>query len=594
MRKYVYPLRLVFSVNKAEILKTIINQAIISTLLFISVYADRFLLDTIQRKLANNVSKNLSIDLVIIISIPILVMVFTIILNIFNNILISKQQLKFGMFIDNMMLKKIVSLDLSCFDNPNFYNICASANSSKARLNFLVYRVNFFIGNIITVLYSIVVCIFEKSGIYMMAIIVSCIPLLIVRAIFAVKEFNYENDNQEIIRKFSYMSEILLNKETAKEIRFYNIKEFIIEKFFFFWKPYFNDYKKIQVKSAAADSITTILPYIIVMFVQINITKKIVNGQGGIGDFVFYFTLFITFITRLCSLIDDLAKLKECEAAVDYLNQFEDIKPQNIAQGTLKLQQLNSIEFINVNFTYPLSNTKAINNLNLKIDMAKSNAIVGINGSGKTTLVKILLRLYDVDDGMVLLNGHNIADYSIKSIRDQVSVVFQDYLIYSFSLRFNIALSDYKRMEYDNDIIDLVEKYYFYTVNELRGKLDTQIGRDFDPEGVELSGGNKQRLAILRALFKENANVLVMDEPNASLDVKIEQTIFDDIISNSSSQILLISHRLESIRKFNNIIVLENGCLIENGGHEELMDKKGQYYKMFHAQYQKYFSADKK
>lgn len=588
MKRYIYPIQMIISVNKLEILQAIFIQILNASLLFGSMYCDKLLLDVLEKKTFSN-TMILSKEIILLLLIPAITMIIITGTNIISEINLSKQNLNFGMFIDKLMLGKIIELDLSCFDNPIFHNISASANSSKGRLNFLVYRVNFFLSNIINIIYIIIICIIGNKISNALLIILFTIPLLIIRSISSLKEFNYENENQHYIRKYLYMSDILLNKETAKEIRFYGIKDFFIKKYFQFWNPYFNGYKSIIKKYAILDSLLSILPYIILVFTQLTISQEIISHKLNIGDFTYYLAIFTTSISSLDSLVNDLSKVKECEIAVDYLNKFLKLNPCDIKQGNLELSCIEKIEFKNVSFTYPLSKEKALDGLNLQIDLSKSNAIVGLNGSGKSTVVKLLLRLYEINEGSILINKQDIRNYSIQSIRNKITVVFQDYIIFSLSLRFNIAVSDFDRRNSDKEIFDLINEYglnsFLFRENE---NLDIQVGRDFDTEGIELSGGERQKLAVARALFKKNAKFLIMDEPNSSLDIKTEKIILKKIFTQNNYHVLFISHRLESTRKFDNILVLENGKLIENGTHDELIKIKGRYFEMFNIQAKKF------
>jgi len=245
------------------------------------------------------------------------------------------------------------------------------------------------------------------------------------------------------------------------------------------------------------------------------------------------------------------------------------------------------VEFHNVSYKYSGSNSYALKNVNLKIHYGKKLAVVGMNGSGKTTLIKLLCRLYDPTEGVIMLNGIDIRDYDFTEYMGLFSVVFQDFQLFSFSLGQNISAA----VEYDPSRAgqSLTMVGFGERLNEMPKKLDTPIYKDFEQDGVEISGGEAQKIAMARALYK-NAPFIILDEPTAALDPIAEfeiYTRFNEIVNNKTA--VYISHRLASCRFCDDIIVLHEGEILQRGNHDTLiLDKDKQYFELWNAQAQYY------
>ena len=260
-------------------------------------------------------------------------------------------------------------------------------------------------------------------------------------------------------------------------------------------------------------------------------------------------------------------------------------------QGTLSTEKRDDneyeIEFRNVSFKYPGSENYALKNVNFKFNIGERLAFVGMNGSGKTTFVKLLCRLYDPTEGQILLNGIDITRYDYEQYMALFSVVFQDYAVFAFDIAGNVSASS----EPDRDrVLDcLVRAGLGERISELENGIDTFITKNYDATGVDFSGGEKQKIAIARALYKESP-FIILDEPTASLDPLAEADIyarFNEIVTDKTA--VYISHRLSSCRFCDKIVVFDNGEIIQQGDHETLVaDENGKYFELWHAQAQHY------
>jgi len=311
-------------------------------------------------------------------------------------------------------------------------------------------------------------------------------------------------------------------------------------------------------------------------------------GVFGIGSVV----LYVGFIHRFVSGIKDMAANLSMFRMNDiflrnYLNYYQDNK--TVYQGTLPIEKdgVYEIEFHNVSYKYAGANHHALKNVSIKISRGKKIAVVGMNGSGKTTMIKLLCRLYDPTEGVITLNGIDIREYDFNDYMELFSVVFQDFQLFSFGLGQNISASveyDPNRAEQNLIMSGLEERF-----NKMPKKLETPIYKDFEEDGVEISGGEAQKIAMARALYK-NAPFIILDEPTAALDPFAEfeiYTRFNEIVGTKTA--VYISHRLSSCRFCDDIIVFDNGEILQRGNHDTLvLDRDGKYFELWNAQAQYY------
>ena len=264
-------------------------------------------------------------------------------------------------------------------------------------------------------------------------------------------------------------------------------------------------------------------------------------------------------------------------------------KEEESANNVMPDMDTFSIEFKNVTFRYPNTDAIVLDNLSFRIDAAEKAAIVGINGAGKSTIVKLLLRLYEPDSGEILIDGKNIKTYPLDAYRQKFSACFQDVSHYALTYAENIALSDIERISDADAIIDAAKESGLGDIHtSFPEGLSNPMTRSFSDIGVELSGGQWQKVGIARAFFR-NVPFIILDEPSSALDPKAESQIFHSfakLCGNKSG--ILISHRLSSIMLVDKILFLENGRIKESGTHSELMRRNGTYAAMYNLQAEKY------
>jgi ABC-type multidrug transport system fused ATPase/permease subunit len=247
------------------------------------------------------------------------------------------------------------------------------------------------------------------------------------------------------------------------------------------------------------------------------------------------------------------------------------------------------IEFKNVSFSYPGTEKKVLDNINLTFESGEKIVLVGLNGAGKTTLIKLITRLYDPTEGVIYLDGRDIREYDPSALYDMFGIIFQDFGKYAVTASENIEFGDVSRNA-ERTLVAAAAKSGDADefIEALPRGYDTPLTRMFEEDGIELSGGQWQKLSVARAFYKES-DILILDEPTAALDALAEQEIFDQFAELSRGKIsIFVSHRLSSAVTADKIVVLKNGTVTELGTHEELMANRGDYHLLFSTQAHRY------
>lgn len=337
------------------------------------------------------------------------------------------------------------------------------------------------------------------------------------------------------------------------------------------------------------DSLTIVLEVLLNIVIFLFTAAKAFIGVFGIGNFILYQGTISKFVDSVTGLAENIGMLRHNNQYLEQLYEFMDM-PNNMYKGTLIVEKREDIdyeiEFRDVSFKYPRSENWALRHVNLKFKIGDKLAIVGENGSGKTTFIKLLCRLYDPTEGKILLNGIDITRYRYEEYMALFSVVFQDYFLFGFPLGENVAAcTDYDEAKVRDCLIraGLGEKLAAW--NGDSNILECTLGKDYDAEGIDLSGGERQKVALARALYKD-APFVILDEPTAALDPIAEAAVYENFNSLVKEKTaVFISHRLSSCRFCHSIAVFDKGELVQHGSHEELVaDEDNKYSQLWNAQ----------
>lgn len=459
------------------------------------------------------------------------------------------------------------------------YNIAKEYIYRNSNIH-IMNKLSIIISNIISL---IVIIIFLKE-VSIFAIIL-CVILYFIKSFFDNKKNkkirDYFTNNYNLIRKIQYSTSGFASNEYTKENRMFNTFPYISKQIDNASKNHANFSYKLTLFNLKYSLIPTIISSVILIVIYSYMAYTYNIRQLTIGDYSMLIAAFLNFSSLVNSIIGNFLSISNEKLYFDKYLDFMNYKKVEIKEE-IHINEIKSIEFVDVSYIYPNSDKYALKNVNIKITNKKIS-LVGENGSGKSTFIKLLMKLYKPTNGKILINGIDIENIDTKSYYELFSPVFQDFKIYSSTISENICFD--KPNDNINNYIEkvgLAEK-----INNLPNKENSIITKLLDDDGIDLSGGERQKIAIARSLYKQSL-ITIYDEPTASLSAKSENELYQNLNDFINDTCIFISHRLSSCRFTDKIIVLENGELIEYGSHDELMAKKGLYHRLFESQAQNY------
>jgi ABC-type multidrug transport system fused ATPase/permease subunit len=386
-------------------------------------------------------------------------------------------------------------------------------------------------------------------------------------------------------RRWMYYGELMDEFSYGKEIRINGIGDWLVSHERKFAKLVNDIYAKSNSLGIKAGVFAAVTSFAQQCISYGYLVAKVINGAITIGDFSMYVGGVAAFSGAMREVMSSIVEISQYRKYYDAMEKYLNIPSK--MRNNLKLplpKGSHTIEFKNVYFQYSGHKGYALKNINLVLKPGQKLSIVGENGAGKTTFVKLLCRIYDPTEGEILLDGMNIKDIDYDKYMSLFSTVFQDFKLFSFSLKDNVALS-YSHNAKDFDVEKaLIKAGFGDKLMRLPKGIQTYVYKNFEVEGFEPSGGEGQKIALARALYK-NAPIVVLDEPTAALDPKAEYEIyqhFNELVEGKTA--IYISHRLSSTRFCDKIAVFDNGGITEYGTHEELLMKKGTYAQLFNMQ----------
>lgn len=397
-----------------------------------------------------------------------------------------------------------------------------------------------------------------------------------------LKKISYEAmlKNIDGNRKFSYLHRINVDYKLGKDIRLYHMQEMILDTMKdkrFTVEAAWSEFMYAQIRF---QRLTYILSHILTFSAYAFVGLKAIYGFISVGEVLRYVSAITMLSASITAILSAVVNVRIMNTYLIHYDTFLNLGSKMV-YGKENIDTNNLIiEFKDVCFKYPNTQDYILKNINFKITPYEKLALVGENGAGKTTFIKLLSRLYDVSEGEILINGKNINNYSKETINKLYSIVFQDFRLFSYSIKDNITIG-----KEGNGVEEaLIEAGFKEKLDTLENGIETILYNRSSKDGIELSGGEEQKIAIARALYKD-APFVILDEPTSALDPLAEEEIylkFNEITENKTS--IFISHRMSSCKFCDKIVVLHDGEIIETGSHKELMESKGKYYELFSAQ----------
>lgn len=601
LKKTAHILNVVWRSSKAYLIVCLLLSVFQAVFPFINIIGSYLILDAL---IAYAETETILTIVFYMIGLNLIVGISLKVLTYFGNVL----SVKLSYRISNLIALKNFELDYEQIESNKVMDMIQKAedgsNSSGDITSYCGYSLTNVVTNGLMIIYAVIILVglFTRVETAETGIIVSilnngfsclfvivplisvCITVLLLSSKINKIAYKAMLGNIDGNRRFGYLYDVCSNYQLGKELRIYRMQKMIqsimLDKKYSInsvWRSYGISLSKIQAVTIAVNHVLTFIAYVYVGL-------KAMYGLISIGNVVQY----VASITLLSSSLEKVVTgyIQMC-LSNEYLDNYFDFLnlKTNIRFGKRELDLTDSlaIDFVDISFTYPNQEKEAVSNVNLHIEKGEKLAIVGLNGAGKTTLIKLLCRLYAPTSGSILINGVNIEEYSKDSCYKLFSVVFQDFKLFSYSIKDNVCSGR------DGDEEKAVECLKQAGLEERIAKLDkgidTLIYQRNVEAGIEISGGEAQKIAIARALYKDSP-IVILDEPTSALDPKSEAEIyekFNALVYHKTA--IFISHRMSSCKFCDRIIVFDGGKIVQSGPHNNLLnDENGLYYKMWHAQ----------
>lgn len=485
------------------------------------------------------------------------------------------------------IMKKSEEIEtIDYYEDHNFYNDIEilSSESSWRPVNLLVFGTSIISS---AILFVSMLFIFASFHVLIaLAMLFVLVPQAIIAYSLQAQAFETLVSNSEESRKLEYYSQTLLSSKSIKEVRLYNLYKFFIDKY----TASFNKIKKGVHKERKKKFRNSLFFLIVTALISVGtfiyIIYSIRKGSLGLGAIMLFASSVVYAMNSMSRLIEDSSLLYDTLLYMEKFFKFNEIKTA-FESGNLEMpDDIDSIEFKNISFTYPNGDQKALSNISFSVNKGEKIAIVGENGAGKTTLVKLLSRFYKINDGDILINGVPISNYSYEAYREKIAAIFQDFAKFDLSIRENIVISDLNKKENIDEIELALKKSGFD--KDFTANLDKVLGQRFE-DSTDISGGQWQRLALARA-FYSGAPILILDEPTSALDARIKYEIFQKFLELTEGKtVFFITHRLASVRQADKILVLKDGRVEAFDNHETLMKNDAYYRELYEMQSSLYY-----
>lgn len=496
-------------------------------------------------------------------------------------------KLDFIRLIHKSFFVKANDIDLSCYDTPEFYNdfIYSMNNCDKSIVN-TVDQLSDLISSLVASV-SVFAVVVNVDWVVALIIFGAAVLDMIIRLIQNGMWYKFELKLNELWRKSWYIERFFSLSDYAKEIRLTDIDKRLLQEYDETMLIERKADAKNRIQVGSLNFLATLLSSGLIIFILIYMAHGlIVKGTVLIGGFSVAITASWKLKHLLYNIQDKFVQMGKDSLYADKIRKFLESEPK-IKDGALELKEFESLEFKNVCFAYKDENY-VLENVSFKVSKGERIAFVGYNGAGKTTTTKLIMRLYDTTSGEILINGINIKEYTLKSLRGKMGAVFQDYKVFAATVAENVIGSLYTPDKEETVLNALDDSTFTDKLKSLENGINTELTREFYDSGTNLSGGENQKIAIAR-VFAQGNELIIMDEPSSALDPIAEYNLNLGIDKNAKDKtVVFITHRLSTTRHVNRIYMFENGKIIELGSHDELIALDGKYAHMFNLQAQKY------
>jgi len=517
-------------------------------------------------------------------------------LNTLRNITQQLLQNSVSMRIQLMVMEKAASLDLPFYEDPASYDLLRRAQNDSINRPVLMIATAFGLLQTILTLVTMIAFLFGVSWILAIIVLVSPVPAFIADTRYGWRGYNIARWGSRLLRRMTYMVNLVTTDSFAKEVKLFGLGRYFIERYRLIAKVFY-DTQRSQLVSRyltgfALGNISTVVTSITYLYIAL----QAIAGRLSLGALTAYTQAAVQVQNSIQSVLSGFSGMYEHNLYLNNLIELMEKQPRLPVAAEPKpvphpLRGV--IRFEHVSFAYPGAEGNALTDVSFQVEAGETLAVVGRNGAGKTTLFKLICRLYDPTEGRILIDDVDIKEFDPVEIRREIGAMFQDYVDYQATASENIGLGNVPEIT-DREAIVSASKQAGSDelISGLPDGYNTALGKWFDA-GVNLSGGEWQKVALARAFMREDAKILLLDEPTSALDAQAEYDLFERLRSLTRGRTAVyISHRFSTVRRADRIIFLEHGRLVEEGTHEELMRLGGRYARLFRMQAAAYTGED--
>ncbi|MFW7381956.1 MAG: ABC transporter ATP-binding protein [Oligoflexus sp.] len=492
---------------------------------------------------------------------------------------------RLGADVNILILEKAVELDLKHFEDAEFYDkLTRARREASSRPLAMVNDSLQLVQNLLTMT-SYIVLLFAFSGWAVLGLVLAALPATLVEMRFSHAAFRLRNWRSAEARRLNYLEYVLANDKHVKEVKILGLGALLLDRYRVLTEQFFQEDKSLAVKRSVWAYFLSLLATLAFYACYLVMAIQAARGILSLGNLTLYVIAFRQGQQAFQSCLTAIGGMYEHNLYMSNLFSYLDIPTASLPSTDSPMNSIRAekgIRFAGVGFRYPGNHQWALRGIDLFISEGKSLALVGHNGAGKTTFIKLLCGLYTPTEGNIYLDGRDLRDWDVSALLKRISVIFQDFNQYHFTLKENVGLGSVQHLEDKARIARAVDRVGMEEIlKDMEHGMDTMLGRWFR-NGIELSGGQWQKIALARAFVREEADILILDEPTAALDAEAEQKIFERFQALAKGRTsILISHRFPTVRIADHIVVIEGGKIIEQGNHDSLVAAQGRYAELF-------------